>query len=125
VVDQVASNQVVISRASLLTVLRCVVMRACTFKYSSHLQCSLAFFFTRVFGELGTTILFRHIVHRPHNMFRLPSGMLDKPNKVQRVQGAHEPRLHMHLPLFLLAVPLSLISSWCQVTPLGLDDLRE
>lgn len=65
-------------------------------------------------------------------MFRLSPGMLDKPNKVQRVQRAHEPRLHVHLPLFFIirlvhvTVALSLsLSGRNQMTTLALDNLRK
>ena len=60
-------------------------------------------------------------------MFRLPPGMLDKPNKVQRVQRADEPRLHVHLPLFvipLVHVTVALIGG-NQMTTLALDNLRK
>ena len=55
--------------------------------------------------------------------------MLDKSNIVQRVQRAHEPRLHVHLPLLLLvhvtvALALAPISR-SQVTSLALNDLRK
>ena len=59
-------------------------------------------------------------------MVRLPSSVLDEPDEVQRVQCAHEPRLHVHLPLFIvrrLTVGLAPVTG--QVTPLALDDLRE
>jgi len=73
--------------------------------------------------------LFWYVVHSPHDMFCLPPGVLDKPNKVQRMQRTHEPRLHVHLPLFLVLVPLSTVlptvGRRCEVTPLVLDDLRE
>lgn len=121
-VDQVAGNQVIISRLTP----DCFALRGHAVLYF-YILLSLRYSFTFVYScvrELRMTILFGHIIHGPHNMFRFPPGMLDKPNMVQRMQGAHEPRLHMHLPLFLLTVPLSLISR-CQVTPLGLDYLRE
>ena len=54
--------------------------------------------------------------------------MLDKPNIVQRVQRAHEPRLHVHLPLLLVHVTVALALapiSRSQVTSLALNDLRK
>ncbi len=73
--------------------------------------------------------LFWYVVHSSHDMFCLPPGVLDKPNKVQRMQRTHESRLDVHLPLFFL-VPSSVvlfftIGGRCEMTPLALDDLRE
>jgi hypothetical protein len=76
-------------------------------------------------------VLFWHIIHSPHDVFRLPPGVLDKPNKVQRVQRAYEPRLHVHPPhffIFLLLFPATIVLTIVgrrKVTPLALDDLRE
>src|SRR5579863_7193160 len=79
-------------------------------------------FVTRViFRKARTTALFWYVVHSSHDMLCLPPGVLDKPNKVQRMQRTHEPRLYVHLPLFFL-VPfrtvLRTISGRCEVTPL-------
>ena len=90
----------------------------------------LSFLYSRGFRgarKAGMMVLFWNIIHSSHNVVRLPPGMLDKPNKVQRVQRAYEPRLHVHLPLFfLLLVPVTVALppiNRCQVTPLALDDL--
>ncbi len=69
-------------------------------------------------------LLFRHIEDRAHNMVCLPPSMFDEANQIQRVQGAHKPRLHVHLPLFLVRTA-ALASVQRQLTPLALDDLRE
>ncbi len=57
-------------------------------------------------------------------MVRLPPGVFNEANQVQRVQRAHKPRLHVHLPLFLVPTA-ALVSVPRQVTPLALDGLRE
>ena len=55
--------------------------------------------------------------------------MLDKPKKVQRVQRADEPRLHVHPPLFILLVHVTVTlpptTMASQATPLALDNLRK
>lgn len=57
-------------------------------------------------------------------MVRLPPGVFDEANQVQGVQRPHKPRLHVHLPLFLVrtAAPASVPR---QVSPLAFDGLRE
>ena len=124
--DQVAENEVILAYRFLIVLLGYTLLY---FVRSLIIyNDSMLFFYSHV-QEAQMVVLFWHIIYGSHNMFRLPPSMLDKPNKVQRVQCAHEPRLHMHLPFFFLVyvtvVALPSISSRSKVTPLVLDDLRE